>query len=527
MTAIPPRPLTVAFRVDASVDIGTGHVMRCLTLADALTAENIRCYFISREHPGNLIDFVRAKGYTVYNLPTCRSKPAGQDVLPNATLPRHAPWLGCSWEVDATDTASVLATLTPDWLIVDHYGIDSKWEKALKRHYGKLLVIDDLADRPHECDLLLDFNYSRTQEDYKSLVPTHCIVLAGPRYTLLRRQFLAKCEASWARRNNKNEIRHILIQMGGMDTSNHTCKVLSALQECHLPLDTRITVVLGAKAPGIDIVRAKAADMKYTTHVFVATEKMAHIMGLADIAVGSGGIALYERLFMGLPSIVRPIAENQIEHLHRMATAGLCQIYRSIPELTDKIQRAFREGIPPPPRVVGYGTGEVVRGLLSETVTLRPPRALDIRRSFAWLQDDELRTSFLMRDKPNRRGHIHYWKKLLCDKDQYVFSVYYGTSHVGNAGVKNISWERREAELWLYIGERTARRKGIGRQILMELERFIRDNLSLTRSVLHVRKENTPALHLYNNAGYKQTKDVPLELKSFNDPNVIRMEKSL
>src|ERR1035437_405447 len=206
--------LRIAFRTDASLQMGSGHVMRCLTLADALKAQGAQCQFISRAHPCNLIEVIRQRGYMVNILvaPVQQAQAAIKNIA--ATVqgaqqkpphePAHAAWLGSTWQADAQETTVVLATLQPDWLVVDHYALDQRWEEVLAAHCLQLLVIDDLADRPHRCDLLLDQNLGRQPQDYANLVPAHCQVLTGPNYALLRPEFVALRHYSLQRRQARS-----------------------------------------------------------------------------------------------------------------------------------------------------------------------------------------------------------------------------------------------------------------------------------------------------------------------------------
>lgn len=300
--------LTVAFRADASLDIGTGHVMRCLTLADALAAGGAICAFVCREHPGHLIDHIHARGHAVYPLP------APGTGTPAGDVPAHARWLGVDWETDARQTAEAL-TLLPgrsvvDWLVVDHYAIDARWESALRGSRDRLLAIDDLADRPHACDLLLDQNLGRDAADYAALVPKHCRLLVGPRYALLRPEFAALRESS-LRRRAQPTLRHLLITMGGVDRPNATGRVLEALADSPLPADCHITAVVGAHAPWRDAVRTAAATLPWRTEVLADVPDMARLMAESDLAIGAAGGTALERCCLGLPSLLVVLADNQ------------------------------------------------------------------------------------------------------------------------------------------------------------------------------------------------------------------------
>lgn len=307
------RQLKIVFRADASLQIGIGHLMRCLTLADALKAQGAVCQFICREHPGNLIKFIRSKGYTTHALP--QREPAGANSFAEGLTvsvpdPAHAHWLGATHQQDAVECESILATLQPDWLIVDHYALDSRWERALKAHYQKLMVIDDLADRRHDCDLLLDQNLGRQPSDYAQLVPGQCTVLAGPQYALLRPEFAALRKYSLERRE-KSRFQNLLITMGGVDQPNATGRVLETLKQCLLPDDCRISVVMGASAPWLEQVRVCAAGMPRPTEVLVNVSDMAQRMADCDLAIGAAGSTSWERCCLGVPALMVILADNQ------------------------------------------------------------------------------------------------------------------------------------------------------------------------------------------------------------------------
>lgn len=300
--------LNIAFRVDASLKIGTGHVMRCLTLAEALRERGAACHFISREYTGHLLDIIRQRGFAVSALPQCPQ--AHTPVEDAGHQPPHAHWLGCDWETDARQTGMLLADIKPDWLVVDHYALDIQWERALQGCYKKLLGIDDLADRPHTCDLLLDQNLGRHASDYAHLVPKHCKVLAGPHYALLRPEFAALREYSLMRRESP-ALKHLIVTMGGIDQPNATGQVLESLKTCPLPDDCRITVVMGGKAPWLQQVREMVSSMPWPTAVRVNVSDMAQVMADSDLAIGAAGSTSWERCCLGLPTLLVVLAENQ------------------------------------------------------------------------------------------------------------------------------------------------------------------------------------------------------------------------
>jgi UDP-2,4-diacetamido-2,4,6-trideoxy-beta-L-altropyranose hydrolase len=239
--------------------------------------------------------------------------------------PAHSGWLGVSQEEDARATVIALAGKKYDWLVVDHYALDSRWESALRSRYEKLLVIDDLADRQHACDLLLDQNLGRTAADYANLVPEHCAVLAGPRLALLRPEFWALREYSLRRRESP-ALKHLLITMGGVDQPNASGQVLEALKTCPLPADCKITVVMGDKAPWLAQVYETAATMPWPTEVRVNISDMAQVMADSDLAIGAAGTTSWERCSLGLPVLLVVLAENQWPGARALLAAGAASL---------------------------------------------------------------------------------------------------------------------------------------------------------------------------------------------------------
>lgn len=305
--------MTIIFRTDASQQIGSGHVMRCLTLADELRQHGANIRFICREHPGNLISLIEDKEYLVIRLPQHENEivEARQDIA-------HAAWLGVLWEHDATDVIAAVKNLKPNWLIVDHYAIDHRWEKELHPHVNKIMVIDDLADRHHDCDLLLDQNlYQSMNTRYDNLIPKTCQKLLGPPYALLRSEFTA---ARKNLRQRNGDIKRVLVSFGGVDPTNETAKALQALANATLPPLYIDVVVGGGNIHKKQIQNFCAAHNNFHYHCQI--NNMAELMTAADLAIGGGGSTTWERCLLGLPTITIVLANNQSEATIAVENAG-------------------------------------------------------------------------------------------------------------------------------------------------------------------------------------------------------------
>ncbi|MCL6611788.1 MAG: UDP-2,4-diacetamido-2,4,6-trideoxy-beta-L-altropyranose hydrolase [Peptococcaceae bacterium] len=305
--------MKVIFRCDASIRIGTGHVMRCLTLADVLRSEGDDITFICRELPGNLCSVIKKKGHKVSRL-SC-----GNDFKKNDYKSQDEKICGLSWKSDSEETvAELIRAGNPDWIIVDHYFLDKRWEAQIRPFVKNIMVIDDLADRPHDCDVLLDQNfYEKMEMRYEGKVPKHCRKLLGPGYALLRPEFRE------ARRNLKERdggVRRMLVFFSGSDPTNETARALEAIYRINRQ-DIGVDVVVGNVNPHRKMIKQMCSEIP--SAVFhCQVDNMAKLMAQADLAIGAGGITTWERCFLGLPSIVLVLAKNQYETTVAAARVG-------------------------------------------------------------------------------------------------------------------------------------------------------------------------------------------------------------
>ncbi|UCV27634.1 UDP-2,4-diacetamido-2,4,6-trideoxy-beta-L-altropyranose hydrolase [Ferribacterium limneticum] len=274
-------------RADSSTNIGAGHVVRCATLAGQLRLSGHDTTFLSRRCPGNLNDWLSAAGHKVLALPS-------------------------EWHDEQADAAASLNLLGEedfDGLVVDHYHLDTAWEKQLANRARRTMAIDDLA-RPHAVDLLLDQNFpNQVQARYQQVVPATCRLLLGPAYALVRPEFAASRPAALARR--RGQLERLLVCMGGCDAENETTKVLAGIAQSR-QRDLAIDVVIGAGNPHRAVVEAACLKLPRVL-LHVQTNRMAELMVAADCAITAGGSTTWERCTLGLPGLVTTVADNQIE----------------------------------------------------------------------------------------------------------------------------------------------------------------------------------------------------------------------
>ena len=302
----------VAIRTDAGQLIGGGHVMRCLTLADALAEHGAKVTFVTAAMPDPLARRIEGAGHGIARI-------TAEPGLTREGADWHDPPLND--EAQRRDAEASMEAIggTADWVVVDHYLLGRAWEEAARKAARQILVIDDLANRPHDCDILLDQTLGRAESDYASLVQAHTKVLAGPHYALLRPEFARERPAARKRRAQAHPPRRILVSLGTMDIGGATAQaveaVLAAAPEC------AVDVILGESAPSMDKLGSLAASNPRVA-LHVDSSNVAELMRDADIAVGAAGTSSWERCCLGLPAIVLVLAENQRPSADALAAAG-------------------------------------------------------------------------------------------------------------------------------------------------------------------------------------------------------------
>ena len=316
--------MKVLLRVDSSIRIGTGHIMRCLTLAHALAKKGVEIVFICRDLEGNLIEKVKTSGFKVRVL--ARPALTNRKVKKTAGVEKYLEWLEVEQEIDASQTADIISIEKPDWVVIDHYGIDEKWQTVIAKYDLKILVIDDLFNRKHICDILVDQNYGSLREKYEDLVPKSCQLFCGPSYTLLRSEFKLQRSSSLKYRTT-NSISTIIVSMGGVDEYNYTEKVIDALGDSRLVGKIKeVIILLGRHCPHKDSIRKAATLSPLNVNVLVEANNVAQILSKADVAIGAVGSTTWERFSLGVPSILMVIAANQNDIAKRLVGDKLIEL---------------------------------------------------------------------------------------------------------------------------------------------------------------------------------------------------------
>jgi len=527
----------IVFRVDASLQIGTGHVMRSMTLAKALKNQGAKVSFISREHVGNLNDFIKLQGFRVYELLVPEGAHEQIANLKQDETLFHSAWLGVSQQEDAKECQKILQHLNVDWLIVDHYALDYQWEILLADYCRNFMVIDDLGDRNHQCDLLLDQNYDSTQFKYQNLVPNSCRVLSGSKYALLRDEFAQWRDVSLKRRTHI-EFKHLLITLGGVDVDNLTGQILSSLKKCNLPKGLNITVVMGATAPHLQSVQDLAATMPYTTDVKVNVKNMAALMTSADCAIGAAGATTWERCCLGLPTIQMVIATNQQQSANALDMVGAVKLLSSLKELPGLVETTVdwmqvtsmkASGV-----CDGLGVKRVFESLneLTHTKMTQNHKLIAIK-DYVDLNSEEHHLILKMRNDPSIKRwmyntaeitpqeHSEFIESLKHNQSKRYFLVKQADTVLGSINLTEINSQNKTAELGIYVNPFLSI-KGIGKLLIKQAFDYACNTLELNTLNLEVFSDNERAIKTYLKSGFKVVKS-----KLKNNQSIVFMQKEL
>ena len=495
--------MKVFFRVDASLFMGIGHFMRCLTLADALRERDAQVRFICREHKGHLIDKLSQKAIPVTVLPA----PVITDTPESES---YASWLGVSQADDAKESIAALNNEEPDWLVVDHYGLDVEWEKQLRPHVKKLMVIDDLANRIHDCDILLDQNYSiEGKSRYEGLVTPTCNLLIGPCYALLRSEYLTYRKTL---RERDGQVKRVFVFVGGSDPDNMTGMALKALSNNDLK-HLHVDLVIGTNNQHREKLNLQA-QLRGNVKIYGPRPHLADLMAKADIAIGAGGATTWERMCLGLPTLVISIAENQKPAAEALADAGyiyyaghfsdikLKKLSETIKLLEATADKLVEVSLQNKLLVDGLGTSrmaEIMFPSLRGEILLRLASMDDIVLYYNWVNDLEVRKNAINNLPISWETHRAWFSKKLQEVNSWLFVL-----EVAGLPVGQIRFDKEGDEANIdYSLDVIVRGRGWGAQLLAMGADFMQ-NIEPVKLRATVKDQNNASSSVFLGVGFSE-----------------------
>ena len=484
--------MRVAVRVDASELIGGGHAMRCLTLANALAECGAEVTFVTAAMPEALRQRIAAAEHALVE------RPALADL--DRTGPNwHEPPLG--GDVQREDvTATEAAVGRVDWMLVDHYLLDARWHSAARRFAAKILVIDDLANRTYDCDLLVDQTFGLLPSDYDGLVPRTARVLAGATYALLRPEFSRERRAALDRRKEARPVRRILVSMGTTDPGRISARIVEAVLAT--TPDCTLDVVLGPQA-------MSSVPQHPNVTIHADSHRMAELMLAADLAIGAAGATSWERCCLGLPSIALVLAENQRAGADALDEAGAAVAIENIDaipavlgELLGDRERFARMSAAAFAIVDGLGTQRVLAAMLgspkqgSTEVTLRPATIEDAEALWLWRNDPIARAQSRNSEPITWSDHTNWLTAALADPSRRTLIAETEGVRVGTIRFDSTGHGACEVSLAVAPDRRGC---GIGRAML----RAACAQMGSADIDAAVRADNVPSRKLFESCGFR------------------------
>jgi UDP-2,4-diacetamido-2,4,6-trideoxy-beta-L-altropyranose hydrolase len=501
--------MKVVFRTDASQQIGTGHVIRCLTLAKALRAAGVTCQFICREHPGHLLDLIRGFGFTGVGLPIASGFRSSSNNVDFSLA--HASWLGSEQQTDAAETIAALGDAPIDWMVVDHYALDQRWENSLRPYAKKIMAIDDLADRSHDCDVLLDQNLVEDMEHrYDGLVPGNCTRLLGPTYALLQPDYLDLYPRTPPR---LGPVRRILVFFGGADSNNLTGMALAAFVSLDCA-DLALDVVIHPESPHFQSVSAQAkGNTRITMHQNLPS--LAELIVKADLAVGAAGATSWERCCLGLPTLVVTLAEHQRPIAAALEKKGLVRWLGHVGTVkTESIKQAMQQILRNEDLAAwSHRCRDLVDGQgasrLATLFSLEPSRTLKVRLAglederllLRWANEPAVRRNSFHPEPIAREVHQRWFYERLRNMDNC--QIYIGESEAG-LPVGQVRFDRQEDgwEIDLSLAVE-ARGVGLGKRLLEAAMLELRKKQAGVQVFGRVKPENTRSCRIFEELGFE------------------------
>ncbi|ETT41088.1 GCN5-like N-acetyltransferase [Paenibacillus sp. FSL R5-192] len=481
-------------RADASEQLGIGHVMRCLALSEELIKHDYEVIFICKEANPLITRLIREKGCDLLLIDT-------PIFIDGEHESEHVVQLIINgYHVEQED-----------WLIVDHYSLDITFEQNLRKVFANIMVVDDLADRSHDCDILLDTSSNVSKRDtYDRLIPSSAIQLLGPEYTLLRGEFIEKRET--LNPQDERGINNIFVCFGGTDPTNETIKTIKALQPI-MNENIQVNIVLGK--PNLRIEQWMTRNKSEYMELFIQPDSIAAIMSSSDLAICAGGGMTWERYCLGLPGLVIAVAENQLELAQQGQLLGIdkyigqsesvqeqdiTQIFMQTINHGEWLKEARNKAMA---LIDGKGASRVVKLLTEHTrrIELRDVGEGDVFFLWECRNETEARMNSAQIEEVTLNDHLRWLEQSKLNSERKLMVAWNKSEKIA---VVRLDKENLHAIVSINVAQEH-RGKGFAQEILTELERTASHwdrSIRILQAV--IKKQNHASIKTFIKAEYDE-----------------------
>jgi UDP-2,4-diacetamido-2,4,6-trideoxy-beta-L-altropyranose hydrolase len=476
--------MKLIIRADASVEIGTGHLMRCLALAQA---------------------WQDATGQAIFALAT--SAPILEQRLQSVGMKVVHLSLRLGSAEDAEETASLARQLDASWIVVDGYHFGAEYQRIIKDSGLHLLFIDDYGHADHYyADIVLNQNIYAHEGLYPHREP-YTQLLLGTRYTLLRREFWQW--RGW-RRSLPLVASKVLVTLGGSDPDNVTLKVIQALQLVETE-GLEAVVVVGGSNPHYELLQAAVQDLRFPIRLESNVTNMPELMAWADVAVTAGGSTCWELAFMGLPSLILMLADNQQSSAKKLGglsgrnlgwheDVSFGEIAEAVSQLLASAQTRAEMVKRGQELVDGEGSDRVLMQLEGKILRLRPVREDDCNLVWEWANEPEVRAVSFSSEPILWEHHLQWFKsKLINPRCIFYIAI---NSHDVPIGQVRCDLESDEAVVSISI-DRKFRNQGYGSSLIKLASQKLFHNLDVTRLNAYIKPGNQASVKAFVKAGFQ------------------------
>jgi UDP-2,4-diacetamido-2,4,6-trideoxy-beta-L-altropyranose hydrolase len=481
-------------RTDASTQIGTGHVMRCLALAQAWLDEGGRVVFLSSNFPAGLLPHLQEDGIRLCDLSAVPGSPQ-----------------------DAVECAKFAQEIGASWIIVDGYHFNADYQKVIKDQNLRLLFLDDYGHADHyHADMVLNQNCCASEEFYPHK-ESHTQLLLGPKYVLLRREFLRWRE--W-RRTISEKAARILVTFGGSDTQNVTMKVIQVLERVKHS-DLQVEIVVGAGNRCRDSIQEYVVNAKQNYELLCSIDTMAEVMAWADMAISAAGGTCWELAFLGVPSLLLLTAENQngnaqyMEESHaakiigRAADLELHDLAQAIESFVqnEEVRKIMSEK--GRQLVDGFGASRVSAALMKEGLFLRPAMPTDCCILWEWANDPVTRAMAINKNPIPLADHVRWFEQKMKNAQSVILILEHDAVPAGQ--IRFDIGEDQTTEIDIAVAP-SHRGRSLGTWLLREgIRYFLSFNQSVKTILGRIREENQSSQRIFEKSGFMWEKSEFIE----------------